>query len=147
MVKYDFPCKAYTKHYLEFCFGSPVIMRNDSYIGKNFYRLVEDQYEHQDSKLKSLYDSVAVIIITQDVHMRKGFMLSKSGVAEFNHLVEDFFKKQINAMLLAKMDSGVEINLAINNFIYPTFRMDESIMTHECIRKDFQRYRKKLEAA
>jgi len=146
MLKFNLPCKKYVKHYLENCFGSPSYIRKGSHIGKYFFHLLEDAPEREDKENMYDYDSICTIEITEDVFLRNGYVLSKTGIRLFNTFVEDQFKTQIRTIIETMVEfQGQQINKAID-CVYDKFDMDETIMPHETIRKDYQRYRKDLEA-
>lgn len=145
MVTFNLPCKKYTKHYLENCFGAPAYLRNDSVIGKYFFQLVEEGSQKRESERFYDYPESCTIIIRQDLFMRKGYMLSKTGIREFNTFVEDHFKTQVFIMLDTMVHfQNCEINRAID-CVYDKFDMDETIMPQETIRRNYHRYRVALE--
>ncbi len=129
---------------MENCFGSPAYLRRDSHVGKYFFQLVDDAREEAESEKMFDYDAVCSIQIREDIFLRKGYMLSKTGTRFFNTFVEDLFKTQIRTIIETMVEfQGQEINKAID-CVYDKFEMDETIMPHETIRKDYQRYRKAL---
>ena len=110
--------------------------------------MVEDASETREKTLKlDNYTSMIELKITQDMVLRKGCVLTKTNVRAFNTFVSDHFKTQIHAILDTLTDiQGMQIKKAIE-IIYDKFNMDEAIMTHEAIRKDYQRYKKRLKSA
>jgi hypothetical protein len=150
MIIYHLPCKDHVKHYLEFCFGvkgKPVSIRNDSYIGKHFFLLVNDASDKRDSEFEiDVYRNTVPVKITQDMVLRKGCVLTKTNIRAFNTFVSDHFKSLIHAQLDTLCEiKGMQIKYAID-LVYEKYDMDESILTHEAIRKDYQREKKRLKA-
>jgi len=147
MITFTLPCKIYTKKYLENCFGNPINMRNDSFIGKFFFQLVEHPSVEHDLKVKLDYETEAVITITQSLFLKKGYILSKTNTREFNRFVEGYFKDQVRTMLDTMVEyNGVYITRAIDS-VYDKFGMDETVLPAEMIKKDYQRYKKRSKAA
>lgn len=145
MVVFPLPCKPYVKHYLKISFGSPANIRHDSVIGKYFFQLVSDPVDRREAYDLFDYRDEIEIKITQDLLLRKGCILTKTTLRYFNLFVENHFKDKIHIMIDSLVEfQGIHINKAVE-LVYEQFDMDETIFPHETIRKDYQRYRKRLE--
>ena len=146
MIDFNLECKITVKHYLELCFGTPVLMRRDSYIGKYFYSLVDVPMQTEDSKILTKYETICTITISEKVFLRKGYVLSKTNQREFNCFVEDIFITQICRDLdaLCKYKNEM-VSKTIVNYIYETYGMDETIMSYDMIKKFYYRHRKRME--
>jgi hypothetical protein len=146
MLTCNLPAKNYVKCYLEKSFGNPVRMRKESAIGKYFYRLLEDAEDDQSSKYRDYSDCVK-IEIPYHVFLKKGCVLTKHSITEFNNFVEDVIKSQMHAMLDTLIDlQGIEIKKAID-YYYDTFGFDETVFPYETIKKSYYRYRNTRDAA
>ena len=150
MIIYHLPCKDHVKHYLESAFGikgKPLSIPAGSSIGKHFYLLIEDASTEREKKLKlDKYTSTLEIKITEHIVLRKGCVLTMTNVRAFNTFVSDHFRNQIHSMLDVLVEiQGMDIKKAIE-VVYDKYDMDESILTHEAIRKAYQRHKKRLKA-
>lgn len=147
MLTFNLPCKPYVKQHLINCFGSPAYLRGDSGIGKYFFQLVADPTEHQDTKCTHEYQEQITIRITEDIFLRKGYVLSKTNVRSFNNFVEDLLKTQSRNIIdtILSVNDGMKITEAID-FVYEQFNMDETVWPLETIKKDYYRYKKRSEA-
>lgn len=146
-MKFEFnlPCKYYVGHYLKTKFGNPVYMRRDSDIGKYFYSLIEDASEKRDKEY-SPHKNEIIVLITEDVFLKKGCVLTKTNIIAFNNYVEADLKKQINLVLDTLVEiNDIQIKKAID-FVYDRFDMDETIFPMETIIKQYYRDRKARKA-
>lgn len=139
------PVKSYVKRHLEKSFGTPTYMRKDSAIGKYFYRLLEDASDDGSDEYRGYPDSVT-IHIPYHVFLKKGCVLTKASIIEFNNFVEDMIKGHMHSILDTLIEvQGIEIKQAID-YYYETFGFDETVFTYEAIKKSYYRYRKASEA-
>lgn len=140
MIKFQLPCKDHVKHFLEFQFGKPAILRNDNYIGKYFFQLTRESSKNYDPHLRiDNYPALTEIKITQDLFLRSHCVLTEKNVREFNMFVSDNFKQQIRSDIITMVEfQGIEIKKAIE-CIYQKYNMDESILSYEAIKKDYYR--------
>lgn len=138
------PVKPYVKRHLENSFGNPTLMRRDSAIGKYFYSLLEGASDDGSDEYKGYSESVT-IHIPYHVFLKKGCVLTKASIIEFNNFVEDLIKMQMHSMLDTLIEvNGTEIKKAID-FYYGSFNFDETVFPYETIKKSYYRYRKALE--
>ncbi len=149
MIIYHLPCKDSVKHFLESNFGvkgNPILLRKSSYVGNYFHALVVDASEKHDKKPNN-YRHVVPIKITEDMVLKKGCILTGTNVVAFNTFVHDYFKNQIHVAMDVLIEmKDIKIKEAVD-MIYNKFDLDESIMTYEAIRKDYQRYKKGVKRA
>lgn len=139
------PVKPYVKRHLENSFGNPTLMRRDSAIGKYFYSLLEGASDDGSDEYKG-YAETVTIHIPYHVFLKKGCVLTKASIIEFNNFVEDLIKMQMHSMLDTLIEvNGTEIKKAID-FYYESFNFDETVFPYETIKKSYYRYRKALEA-
>lgn len=156
-VTYFLPCHAHVKVYLEKCFGCTrtlrpgdepvkvVMLRGDSSIGEMFYGLVRDGSMRFDNVISNNYKETCIILITEDVMLRIGMVLTKTNVRKFNRFVDKRFREEVNIILDAVTELGdAEINSLINDYIYPKYGMDEYVIAHETLRKSHARHRRRL---
>ncbi|MES2590887.1 MAG: hypothetical protein V4608_03295 [Bacteroidota bacterium] len=116
-------------------------MRRDSDIGKYFYSLVDDACGAKDKRI-TVYRNEIKVLIVEDVFFRKGCVLTKTNIVEFNNFVEKDLKKQVNIYLDALCEiNDIEIRRAID-FVYDKFDMDETIFPLDTIVKQYYRKRK-----
>jgi hypothetical protein len=129
------------------CFDSPAYLRGDSLIGKYFFQLVKDPSEHQDTKCTHDYRETLTIKITEDIFLRRGYVLSKTDIRSFNNFVEDHLKQQAWKIIdtILEMNSGTKINEAID-FVYEKYGMDENVWPYETIKKGYYRHRQSSDA-
>lgn len=141
-LEFNLPCKYYVGHYLKTEFGNPINLTHRSDIGRYFFSLVEDASEKREKEIVNGYKSSVVVIITEDVFLKKGCVLTKTNIVAFNNYVEDNFKKQINLVLDTLVEiNEVQIKQAID-FVYDKFGMDETVFPMETIVKQYYRKRK-----
>lgn len=141
-LEFNLPCKYYVGHYLKTQFGNPICLTPKSDIGKYFFSLVEDASQKRDKEIVKGYQYAVTVIITEDVFLKKGCVLTKTGIQDFNNYVEGNLKKQINLVLDTLVEiNEVQIKQAID-FVYDKFEMDETIFPMETIVKQYYRERK-----
>lgn len=149
MITFPLPCKKYVKHYLERCFGSPVILREESNIGKYFFRIITEPTQENDKKAgKGQWrDAECLIEIKQRLMLRTGYVLTPSDVVKFNCFVEEHFWEQVDLIFEIMVEKNkTKITDAIE-FVYDKFGMDESVLDKETIKKHYQRYRDRPKVA
>jgi hypothetical protein len=145
-LEFNLPCKHYVGHYLKTQFGNPIHLTNRTDIGRYFFSLVEDASFNREKEIVKGYKHEVVVLITESVFLKKGCVLTKTGIQDFNNYVEDSFKKQVNTMLDTLVEiNDVKIKHAID-FVYDKFDMDETILPLETIVKQYYRNRKARKA-
>lgn len=146
MLTFNLPCKDYTKHYLENCFGNPTYIRKDGVIGKYLFQLIDKNYTRREKEITfNGYNAECTILITEDVFLRHGYVLSKTNTQEFNRFVEEHFKAQIRTMIDVFIKYELRTFVEAVDCVYDQFDMDETIFPFDTIKKDYQRYRKRLD--
>lgn len=140
ILEFNLPCKYYISHYLQTKFGNPVYLRRESDIGKYFFMLLEDASSESDNKYRP-HNREVKVMITESVFLRKGCVLTRTGIINFNRFVEADFKKQVNIMLDTLVAvNDIQIQQAID-YVYDYFNMDETIFPMETIVKQYYRDR------
>jgi hypothetical protein len=116
-------------------------MRKDGAIGKYFYELVENPDVTQDYLCKKFHPCEVTIVVTENVFLRKGCVLTKTNQRKFHTFVEDYFKQHIYQVLDTVTEiNDMQIKQAID-FVYDKFDMDETIFAMETIVKAYYRER------
>lgn len=140
-MEFNLPCKFYVAHYLKRKFGNPAYIRKESDIGKHFFLLLEDASCDRDNEYRP-HPHELTIKITEDVFLRRGCVLTKTGIINFNRFVEADFRKQVILMLDVLVGTqDIQIQKAID-YVYDHFDMDETIFPMETIVKQYYRERK-----
>jgi len=146
MLTASIPVKPYVRKHLENKFGNPVMLRQDSAIGKYFYQLLEDPSRGRDRQY-SEYTDLVTIRIPEKVFLHRGCMLTDTNITNFNSFVEDQLKQHLRLMIDILLEfNEVEIKEAIL-IVYHKFNLDETVLPYETIKKDYYRYRKRSKAA
>ncbi|OFY87860.1 MAG: hypothetical protein A3F72_03025 [Bacteroidetes bacterium RIFCSPLOWO2_12_FULL_35_15] len=148
MFTASIPAKPYVRKHIENCFGTPALMRRDSAIGKYFYQLVGDPKTTKDKRIadcNAYYSDLITVKIVEEVFLRKGCVLTKTNIVEFNRFVECHLKMQMRIMIDTLMEIKKIKKKEAILFAYDKFNMDETVLPYETIKKDYYRHEKGLE--
>lgn len=141
LIRMVIPVKAFVKSYLQETFKTKeVVLTSESYIGKYFYMLLKDGAGSRGQKAN--YKSSITIHITEEVLVRKGFLLDDNGIVSFNNFVEDIIRERLADKIDEYLEPGkLQIQEAILKAM-KKMRIDESEYKFDAIKKYYYRKRK-----
>jgi hypothetical protein len=143
MILAEISVKKYIRHYLQQRFGDPTLLTKDHQIGKYLYQLLGDACTRNDSDFKPYKDTLTVKI-TEDVFLRKGYLLTATNVINFNNFVEEVIKNEmfLHIDVIREHRPGIKIKSAIEH-VMQKMLFDENVFPYETMKKSYDRYRLK----
>jgi hypothetical protein len=142
MLKVEIPVKGYIRNYVEANYGTPVLFDRRTYIGKHFFALAASCDTKYDKMYKG-YKDILVVHIKEDMYLRRGSVLTKTGILDFNGFVEDIMKRELFIYVDGLTDQNpIQFKEAFQKYI-DRFQVDEALFTYDNIKQTYQRYRKK----
>lgn len=141
MITTDLPVKPYVGHFLKSRYGDPVNLSRENMIGKFFYLLISDD-SIKNTKTESIYKDTIQIKITEDVFIRKGYMINHQGIIMFNNFVTAHIKERmfIYVDALLEANSSIKIKQALEQAMHK-FMFNENVFPYETLKKSYDRYR------
>lgn len=141
MITTELPVKPYVGHFLKSRYGNPVQMSRENQIGKFFYLLISDE-SIKNSKSESIYKDTIQIKISEDVFIRKGYLINHQGIIMFNNFVTEHIKERmfIYVDALLEANNSIKIKSALE-LAMQKFMFNESVFPYETLKKSYDRYR------
>lgn len=142
------PCKPYVKRYIEQNFGNPADFSSNKILQHELVRSLKKPNKRLDSRLDyinavSNYKSKIDMIISEDMFLRYGWMLSVTDVVNINKIIESMVKGFMTTMVGLSVANGLPIKDSILCF-QDRYNFPEEVWPYESIKKDFQRHGQKI---
>src|SRR4051812_46483088 len=104
-IDIEIPVKRANKRWLEFQFGSPSMIPGKTIYGKVLYLLLQRQPCRESASKYRAYPETLQVTLKSSLAIRKGTTLTKTGVTDFNSIVEDCWKAQMRTWHQAKFQT------------------------------------------
>lgn len=143
MILAEISVKPYIRHYLQQRFGDPTYIPKDHQIGKYLYMIIGNDCRKNDKYFRPYKDKLT-LKITEDIFMRKGYLITDTNITAFNGFVEDHIKNEMFLHIDAILEHGrgVKIKTAIEH-VMSKMLFDENTFPYETIKKAYDRHRLK----
>lgn len=147
-LKIDIACKPLVRAYLQYNYGKQIVINKETHIGKFFFKLLQKGPEYRRDTEYTAYSDKVSLNINEDLYLRNGFGISKSGLVEFNNYITDC----VYGLLVLHIEMHEElmkgkwkIKQAIESFCNK-YNFNDSDLSYETAKKYYYRSRIKKNA-